>query len=414
MPSEQEAGAQSPPQITRLQRKEKAACDALKGLIRECHLDAFGVRPPSSDELTLSLQIRVRHSLEWALDLEPPLVRQIEEQLAEAHAAAMAYHAGRVHCFRCRSSDCEHSAPPAMGYVFKGYSSTGVPEWWELVQALIEMRDERAEQLYEAPPRVLACVQFGHDLKAKQLSSFGRASRNYSILAQCVCGYYTMPGGVPSGHRDFNRLAVTFQAVETRDPAGRLSLRLNTIPSAITLDQWQELIIADAPTGIGESIAQAEQAMADLAQVITDARSRGGEASQEVRHQFAQVPHLMRRLARAIEQRARQSTRRTHHAQERRAQRPVHKALDDAVHASDESIFFDERQKTFVVCGPHGRAHVFNDQGRHVTTFRLPPGSLDFRIRTQRWRRLNAEELQHIRAALARVLAADQSSEVPV
>jgi len=75
-------------------------------------------------------------------------------------------------------------AQPAAGPhdVFSGYNSFGIPEWQEFVQALVDARDPRVDQLYADPPALLALVQTGRELRNRQLSSFGRASKTYSIL----------------------------------------------------------------------------------------------------------------------------------------------------------------------------------------------------------------------------------------
>jgi len=63
-------------------------------------------------------------------------------------------------------------------------------------------------------------------------------------------------------------------------------------------------------------------------------------------------------------------------------------------------VFFDEKRRTFVVCGRQGRAHAFTAEGRHVTSFVLPAGGAEFRVRTNRWRPIRPEEFAPFRAAL--------------
>jgi len=90
-------------------------------------------------------------------------------------------------------------------------------------------------------------------------------------------------------------------------------------------------------------------------------------------------------LAKSLERGDRQQARRTRHAEARRgSERPVHKALEDAVSASPENHFSDERTNGIVVCEPQGRAHVFNIGGRHITSFSLTPEAVAYRVRTSR------------------------------
>ena len=44
-----------------------------------------------------------------------------------------------------------------------------------------------------------------------------------------------------------------------------------------------------------------------------------------------------------------------------------------------------------------GRAHAFSANGRRVTSFSLRPESIDFRLRTHRWRPMTAAEAGEIK-----------------
>jgi hypothetical protein len=113
------------------------------------------------------------------------------------------------------------------------------------------------------------------------------------------------------------------------------------------------------------------------------------------------VPGVLMRLAESLERGDRQQARRTRHAETRRADdRPVHKALDDALAAREESLFSDERTGGIVACGPQGRAHIFNTEGRHITTFSLKPEAVEYRLRTQRWKRLAPAEAAAFKAKI--------------
>jgi hypothetical protein len=81
----------------------------------------------------------------------------------------------------------------------------------------------------------------------------------------------------------------------------------------------------------------------------------------------------------------------------------VHKALEDVLQAQPEGLFFDERRDTFIACGRQGRVHVFSPDGRHVTSLVMQPGSVEFRVRTRRWRTLSAEEAAELKSRLRRV-----------
>jgi hypothetical protein len=110
---------------------------------------------------------------------------------------------------------------------------------------------------------------------------------------------------------------------------------------------------------------------------------------------------VLKRLSESLERGQRQTMRRTRHVEERRlTQRPVHKAMDDVRTAHRDAMFHDEKSKTTVVYGEQGRAHAFNKQGRHVTSFVLKPAAVAFRMRTERWRPLTPDEVDEFRARI--------------
>ena len=112
-----------------------------------------------------------------------------------------------------------------------------------------------------------------------------------------------------------------------------------------------------------------------------------------------EVATILHRLADFLDRGQRQKQRRTKHVEQRRQEsRPVNKAQEDAGEVSGEMFFFDQKAGTYIVCGPKGRTHAFNETGRHVTSFLIKPDAIEFRLRTERWRRATAEEYAAFRA----------------
>jgi hypothetical protein len=397
-PGGPEAAPAAPP-ADRSKRRERAAVDALRTLIRDRAMERFGARRDWSTPVRFSFGVRIAPADSWALAFDPPFDAQLERQLVDAEAAWGVFVPGSVYCFRCATASCEHAAPPAPGTVFRGYSSTGVPEWYEFSQALIEANDERVDQLFGKPPKTLCLVQTGHELRDRQLTSFGRASHSYAILGQVVAGMFPLPASA-AGNRSGVVTAVTVQAVETRGARGQVQVKLNTVVGGVTQEQWVELQGSEWQHALVRAIGEARAGMESIEGRLRIARE-AGRTGADLSAIFRDVPRLLHRFARTVEQGGRQQARRTRHAQERRGERPVHKALDDAREAADESLFFDEKTQGRIVCGPAGRTHVFSAEGRHVTTFLLPPDGKAFRVRTQRWRRLTADEVTAFRARLA-------------
>lgn len=390
--------APSAPALTRWQRRERAAADALRTFVRDVHEARFGAVAPRSPEIRFDLHLRARPGEAWALTFDPPLADQIAAQLEDARALLGVYREGRVFCHKCESSDCAHAAPPTPLAVFAGYDPMGMPEWKELLQALIEARDERVDRLFDRSPRVLARLQLGRDLRARQLAEFGRASATYSILGQVVAGYFAAPGA--PGADAAGRVALTFQAVETRGPRGGREVRLNTLgvlPDGRDLDEW---LGSDAADWIGRARDEARRALDGLARTVAGGGSPDAPGGDPHRA-LGRVPLVLRRLAESLERGRRQEDRRTRHVEQRRHdRRPVPKAWEDLAGAKADAFFRDEKESTLVVCGPQGRAHVFNDGGRHVTSFVLQPGGADFRLRTGRWTAADAAAVEALRRAV--------------
>jgi len=398
------------PRESRSERRERAACDALRALLRDYYLQHFGANGPNGKRLPLNLTLSVRPEEAWATEFDPPFPDQIQAQLEDAQAGRNAYERGRVFCFRCQSSLCEHSLPPGPLEVFRGYSSTGVPEWCEAVQAFIEVQSERVDQLYAAPPAVLARMQYGHDLKFRQLSSFGRASKTYSLLGQVVAGYFLLPASQRSDRTGSSRFAITVQAVETRGLEGETLVKLNSIIGGMTPEQWEELLVSGWRPAVGRALETAGAAVEDVERRARAARESADMAV--VRQALKTVPQILARLARSLEQGDRQSARRTRHAElHPRQARPVHKAIEDALEAGEENLFYDEKRATWIACGRQGRAHAFNAAGKHVTSFVLPAGGADFRLRTQRWRALQKEEIARFRALIGQAAGGKSLAE---
>lgn len=399
-----------PPPRSRTERREQAVTDALRTLIRDLHVDQFGVAPERLDTVALTLRAHVSPGQNWALEFDPPLAAQVSRQLEEAQAAQAVFRPGRVWCFRCESADCGHGVPPSAVAVFKAYGPTGQPEWHDLHQAFIAAQDERVDRLFGDAAATVALVQSGREVRQDQLTSFGRASKTYSILGQVVAGYFQLPRRAAGGDEK-RRLAVTFQAVETRGRRGRLEVRLNTIagvPEGVDLD---ELFASEWEPSALRARELAARALAALSERADSARLSG--RAEDLQAAMRRVPAVMRQLAAFLERGHRQDRRRTRHVEDRRQhdRRPVHKALEDARSASPEAVYADERSGTWVVCGPQGRSHVFSAVGRHVTSFVLGPGALELRLRTQRWRRATAEEARNLKERLSEATA--HSAELP-
>ncbi|MFH0909139.1 MAG: hypothetical protein V1929_10280 [bacterium] len=386
--------------LSRSERRARAATDVLRTLLRDLYVDRYGAAAPEGSELDVTLRLRAQPARNWELSFDPPVVDQILSQMAEAQADWEVYRKGRVYCYRCATSGCEHAAPPSPLSVFAGYEPMGRPEWHDLVQAFIEARDPRVDQLFTKGSCALALVQLGSQLKGRQLAAFGKSSKTYAVLGQVVAGYFGRGDG---------RIAVTFQVAEARGTDGRLRLHLNTIarlPDGAALD---DLLASGWEPAMHRARAVAARALDDLERQAQLAREGG--RTDNIREALRHVPALLRRLCDSLERGDRQAKRRTRHVEERREdRRPVHKALDDARGAPPEAIFFDEKTAAMIACGDQGRAHVFNSEGRHVTSFVIRPDAIQLRLRTKRWRPASPDEIQRLKWSMRGGTATERMS----
>lgn len=396
MPDEisKEAPPAEPPAAgpNRSARRENAACDALRTFLRDLHGYRFGSVPPRAEEAELVLRLKVRPREDWHLSFAPGLGEQMAAQLDNWQAGRNVYREGSVYCFRCDTSECAHARPASPLEVFKEYAPNGTPQWHELAQALLAAGDERVDRLYQDHGGVIARYQAGRQLRGRQLSSFGRSSKTYAILGQVVAGFFPFEPSAGTPGAKPGRLAVTFQVVEGRGPRGELMVRLNAITGADPAQLREQLASGGHPV-LERAWKTAAEAIARIEQV-----ARNAAASETMIEALRRVPGVLRRLAESLERGGRQESRRTFHVeQRRREQRPVHKALDDLHEVDAGRVFEDEKAATTVVCGPQCRAHVFNRDGRHVTSFSIRPQAIDFRLRTRRWRMLSPAEVREFK-----------------
>ncbi|MCB9787010.1 MAG: hypothetical protein H6744_10005 [Deltaproteobacteria bacterium] len=323
------------------------------------------------------------------------LSQRLDAGLAEALRAAGAFEQGRVVCFLCGSSRCEHSSPPEGTSVFAGYAANGRPEWLSFANLCLARGEERVDRLYAEPPEIIGLIQGPSELVSELLPGFGQGERAWRILGQVVVGL--VPRDLTARSTRAERVALTLQLVETGARGQHRRLRLNVL--GLTPEE-----IADAAAD-GEERGPAEALRRTLAE--TRARvdtlglrlwraAKAGEPADEGEPAMA----LLGQLRGDIERVFRSSRHRTRHAQERHVEgeRPTALANEDLAQASDEQCLTDTRRDTIVVLGPQRRVHVFTAGGRHVTSLRLREGELDRKLARGRWQSAPPQTLESLRA----------------
>lgn len=344
--------------------------------------------PGEAVELRLSLPLTPD---EGALDaLAGQLGEALDGGIDELLAHAAVFRPGHVLCLRCGQAECEHSAPPEPRQVFAGYGPTGTPRWVDFGQWLLDRHDPRVEQLYAEDGALVTGINVEEDLTRDLLPAF-RDRRDVRIHGQAVAGWYRVPDG--TGRRQ--ALAVTVQVISSRPRGARRRFAINVLgrgPDGESLERLHDRIGAIPWT------AAVRWAQGVLNSIALEGNGRLPEPAL-ARRVEGLLGGLARRLARV--QRARE--RRTHHAEERHESgaRPTRMAVLDLSRAEDASILVDERRRTVVVLGDRGRAHVFNAEGKLVTSVRYPLHTIEHRRETGIWRPATPEEAAALRARIA-------------
>ncbi len=358
------------------------AHQALEDLVRAAALESSG---RAADPLSAA-----GLCLRWHPGVSPSeLAEEAFRHFSEVTSALRVFAGGRVYCYACAGSDCEHAVPALPGEVFTGYESTGRPCWQEYFSFLLELGDERTDRLFDEHPELLARVVGRTRLIAAQLRTFGRNSFTYRIWGQVVAGYLQVKG---------TRAALSAQIVE--DKQHRLHLQIISAPLL-------REALADAPEDrrsacarVYDAIAETRRQTASLSDLWQHANRR--EQDEEAREKaFA----ILRHLAHSIEQKGRQQWRRTQHAELRAGQnRPVHKAFDDMIAASVQDVYTDRFKQSVIVAGRSGRVHAFSREGRHITSLMLAGDEFDRRVSRGRYVQYGVNDVEAFRASVLAAL----------
>ena len=363
------------------------------------------------------LAVGARETLE--IDLPLPLVadrtateraaRGVEEAVSSGLEGLLhhrsAFRPGRVWCLRCESAGCEHAALPSPRATFAGYGPSGVPRFVDFAQWLVERRDSRAGDLYSAGGRVVALPVQGQELTSELLDIYRDRTAGYRLHGQVSAGFYQVRDR--RGHR--SPVALTFQVVSSRPPGNRRRYGLNSLVLGPGGEPPEALFhrLGEVPWS-GEA-RWAAGVVSSIERAVAKRRGKqveGAEAKAERR-----IEGLLKGLARRLEKGERARDRRTRHAEKRHDQgdRPTRMALADLARAKPEEVLLDTRRSTFIVLGERGRTHVFNRQGKLVTSIRYPPETIERRRGAGRWKPLPADEVRALRV----MVGGEQAEEGP-
>lgn len=336
--------------------------------------------------------------------------RALDLAVASLVTHQAAFRPGAVYCLRCNDATCEHARPPGPRQVFAGYGTTGLPRFLDFAQLLLERSDPRIDQIYGARPKLLAHTLPGRDLNGELLPAFRTNEAGYRLHGQVVAGWYPVrdTAGRPAV------VALSFQVVSTRpqgSPRRRYGLNvLGTGPEGEPLEHLFDRI-GELPWTPPVRWAQEALESIERSQSGGKRRRKKGEAQRAGAEKDAGEPRegvakrltgVLNGLARRVEKDRRAHQRKTHHARQRHAQgdRPTHMALADLARADDADVLVDRQQETLVVLGDKGRAHVFNPEGKLVTSIRYNPESIERRRKKDQWRPASSEEIARLRGSV--------------
>lgn len=320
--------------------------------------------------------------------------REAEEAVQAAVVALLehssVFQPGRVYCLRCQSSRCEHAAPADARQVFIGYASSGVPRFRDFGQWLLERRDPRVDLLYREPPQLVAAVSLEQDLSG-DLLPVDQNGRNggYRIHGQVAVGWYRSPDS--NGHR--SPLAVSFQVISSRAGGQRRRFGLNVIGSGPGGEPLEHLWDRLGQIPWNDPVRWTQSVLTGIEHQLAKApRTPPGVVDQR-------LDGLVNALARRLEKGARGKERRTQHAERRHQEgdRPTRMALADLARATPESLFYDTRRETLIVLGDRGRTHVFNQDGKLVTSVRYETAAIEKRRHKGIWRPAGVTEVAALR-----------------
>ncbi len=266
------------------------------------------------------------------------------------------------------------------------YGPTGAPRYLDFGQLLLERRHPDVNRLYEE--RGLVVLELTEDdLYRDLLSEF--ANDKLRVVGQVCAGW--LGWRTRSGERE--HLALTCQFVRVGAPdAPRFALNvLGCAPEGVTLE---EVLQTRECRDYWQAIQWARRALGDV--------ERGGRGAKRARGLAERLEGIRGGLARRLERHERATRRRTRHADERRRDlRPTAQSFADLAAISDSEVLWDTRRRTLVVPGSRGRVHIFNDQGKLVTSIRVQPQGIESRVRRGIWKPAKLELVARLRSAVA-------------
>ncbi len=316
------------------------------------------------------------------------LLKKLESHIDDAIATHAAFRPGVVYSFFSEEANPAEGCPQSPRDVFAGYSETGVPRFLSMLEYGVEKKHAAVDQLTSESGTIVTIKSGRDELLSKRLPDFERRNRNYDIRGQIVLGYFTQK----VAERE-ERFAVTIQIVRSSTRSRVVRLGLNAIGLLPDGRPVLRLIIEEPEHPLAELIRHADRSLARINQELKKLPS-----GKRLPHAAMCADELLAEMALGQGRHSRRESWRTRHASERARTRtrPTGCARSDLGRARPQQVLLDKQEKTFIILGPKGRIHVFNEGGRHVTSLQLEKRAIDQRQARKRWIALDAEDGQAV------------------
>lgn len=307
---------------------------------------------------------------------------------------------GCVLDLRSGKADGPDCAPRDARAVFVGYAANGAPRFLDFAQFLLQHKHPGLDVLYQKKPGLVVVASSEDELYAAVLPPFRQAPAGWRLHGQVVVGFFEVErarGGPAT-------LALTLQIQSAAGAGGRRRFALNLLGQGPDGEKLEAMVDRlgrkrgytppwrDAATWAQSALATLEQAAA-----AKGPRRLDDLALEERLH------GILGGLARRLDHDQKARDRRTDHGELRHQQgdRPTPFAWRDLTQAADHEVLFDRRARTLIVLGDRGRAHVFNPEGKLITSIRYSPESIARKQKLEIWRPATATEIAQLRQAVA-------------
>ncbi|MFT7617305.1 MAG: hypothetical protein ACI97A_000940 [Planctomycetota bacterium] len=360
--------------------------DLARGLFLSRPYSRDVVRSLPAFEMKVNLGFRGRN--EGQREEMHHVLKALETHIDDSIASNAAFRPGVVYSFFSESADPEVGSPKTPRDVFAGYSETGVPKFLSMLDFGIEKKHPGVEHLAQENGQVVAIKSGREELVAARLPDFERRNRAYDIRGQVVLGHFHQMTDNGS-----ERFAVTVQLVRSSTRSRMVRLGLNVIGLLPNGEPALKLILERPDHPLSSLMFHTDRALSQINQELKKL-----PATKRLAYAADCADRLLSEMTLGQERHVRRENWRTGHAKERaeKGNRPTGCARADLGRARHEQVLLDLSEKTFVILGPKGRIHVFNDAGKHVTSLQLEKRAIEQRMLKKRWHVLSAEDAQGV------------------